>query len=440
MEVKPGYKQTEVGVIPGDWEVKPANQLGAPVRGGSPRPAGDPRYFNGSYIPWLTVAALTNIPASQLVVSETATCLTEEGSLHSRTLTVGTLIIANSGATLGVAKILGVKCCANDGIAALLNLGTRISTHYLAHFINTKTSYLRDIVATGNGQPNLNTELIGNFKIPLPPTKAEQEAIAEALSDTDAFIESIEQLLAKKRQIKQGAMQELLTGKKRLPGFSGAGWNKTEVGDLPSDWRVVAIGLIAQVKTGPFGSSLHERDYVDDGTPIITVEHLGEDSVTHANLPMVSEADRRRLDAYSLEQGDVVFSRVGSVDRNALVTAAESGWLFSGRLLRLRASSGVVHTKYLSYQFHSEPFKQRVRTVAVGQTMASLNTQILKRVLVALPPVAEQTAIASILSDMDAEIAALGAKLAKARAIKQGMTQELLTGAIRLPVDVTKAA
>ena len=149
--------------------------------------------------------------------------MTEEGSLQSRTLMAGTLIIANSGATLGVAKILSIKCCANDGIAALLNLRKRVSSKYLAQFINSKTNYLRDTVATGNGQPNLNTELIGNFKIPLPPTLAEQEAIAEALSDADALIESLEQLLTKKRQIKKGAMQELLTGKKRLPGFSGNG-------------------------------------------------------------------------------------------------------------------------------------------------------------------------------------------------------------------------
>ncbi len=140
LRVPVGYKQTEVGVIPEDWEVKPANQIGTPVRGGSPRPAGDPRYFNGTFIPWLTVAALTNIPASRLVVSETETCLTEEGSLHSRTLLPGTLIIANSGATLGVAKILGIKCCANDGIAALLNLSKKCSTQYLVHFFNTKTT------------------------------------------------------------------------------------------------------------------------------------------------------------------------------------------------------------------------------------------------------------------------------------------------------------
>ena len=432
MEVTPGYKQTEVGVIPEDWCVKSAREIADPVRGGSPRPAGDPKYFNGSFIPWLTVAALTNIPSCQLVVTETATCLTEEGSLHSRTLNKGTLIIANSGATLGVAKILGIQCCANDGIAALLNLSKDVSPAYLADHINTKTSYLRDVVATGNGQPNLNTELIGQFKFPLPPTRAEQEGIAEALSDADALINSLEQLIAKKRHIKHGAMQNLLAGKQRLPGFSELRRQNSEVGKIPVDWRVLEIGLIASVKTGPFGSSLHERDYVDDGTPIITVEHLGERGVLHANLPMVSEADRTRLNAYSLEEGDIVFSRVGSVDRNARISKAEHGWLFSGRLLRVRPLDDSTDTKYLSYHFHFEPFKQRVRTVAVGQTMASLNTQILRSVLIVLPEPREQAAIAAVLTDMDAEIAALEAKLAKAGQIKQGMMHNLLTGRIRL--------
>src|SRR5438128_2684281 len=106
MGMKPGYKQTEVGLIPEDWDVKWLDDLGIVVRGGSPRPAGDPRYFNGDFIPWLTVAALTSIPEHQLTVGETVGFLTEAGSKLSRTLTEGTLIIANSGATLGVAKLL----------------------------------------------------------------------------------------------------------------------------------------------------------------------------------------------------------------------------------------------------------------------------------------------------------------------------------------------
>jgi type I restriction enzyme M protein len=256
-------------------------------------------------------------------------------------------------------------------------------------------------------------ELFERYEVPMPALVAR---VADLEQAANRHIERV--------------LKDLLNVKKRQLGSGGR--HKTEIGDLPIAWRVAEIGEIADVKTGPFGSSLHERDYVEEGTPIITVEHLGERGVIHARLPMVSQSDRERLSAYSLAEGDIVFSRVGSVDRNARISNAEHGWLFSGRLLRLRLLDDAVDPGYLSYQFHSEPFKQRVRTVAVGQTMASLNTQILKGVRVALPENQEQTAIADVLSEMDTAIAALEAKLAKIRQIKQGMMQNLLTGRTRL--------
>ena len=202
---------------------------------------------------------------------------------------------------------------------------------------------------------------------------------------------------------------------------------------IPEEWEVARIADVADVKTGPFGSALHERDYVLDGTPIITVEHLGELGVMTINLPLVSDADRHRLRAYSLDVGDVVFSRVGSVDRNALIRETEAGWLFSGRLLRVRPSKKRAYAPYLSYQFHGESFKRRVRDVAVGQTMASLNTKILNNVKVVLPILSEQRAIAGVLSDVDALIGALDKLIAKKRDLKQAAMQQLLTGQTRLP-------
>ena len=211
------------------------------------------------------------------------------------------------------------------------------------------------------------------------------------------------------------------------------GYKRNDIGVIPQDWRVETISSVADVKTGPFGSALHERDYVDDGTPIITVEHLSEHGIIHHNLPMISDADRSRLKSYGLRVGDIVFSRVGSIDRNALVRNKEDGWLFSGRLLRVRTLDNTTYPPYLSYHFHSEPFKRRVRGVAVGQTMASLNTQILKAVCVVLPTTPEQRAIAEALSDVDGLLAALEALIAKKRAVKQAAMQQLLTGKTRLP-------
>jgi type I restriction enzyme S subunit len=161
---------TKIGWIPKDWELVTLRKISKVVRGGSPRPAGDPKFFNGDFIPWLTVAALTNISESSIFVEETFSYLTKEGAKQSRTLESGTVILANSGATLGVAKVLSFRCCANDGIAAFLNLSNKLYPRYLYYFLNSKTRYYREVVAPGNGQPNLNTELIGITKIPLPPT------------------------------------------------------------------------------------------------------------------------------------------------------------------------------------------------------------------------------------------------------------------------------
>lgn len=213
------------------------------------------------------------------------------------------------------------------------------------------------------------------------------------------------------------------------------GYKQTDLGVvIPEDWDLRKLKAIAEVKTGPFGSSLHQKDYVNDGTPIITVEHLGEHGLVHRNLPMVSDHDKKRLSSYWLQTGDIVFSRVGSVDRNSLVKEIENGWLFSGRLLRIRLNPKEVCPAFLSYYFHQEPTKQRIRSVAVGQTMASLNTKILKDVEVILPPTrTEQTAIATVLSDTDALIEHMEKLIAKKEAIKHGAMQELLTGKKRLP-------
>lgn len=211
------------------------------------------------------------------------------------------------------------------------------------------------------------------------------------------------------------------------------GYKQTEIGVIPEDWEMISLGEIASVKTGPFGSALHAEDYVQSGTPIITVEHLGESCISRQNLPLVSDEDKKRLSAYALHTGDIVFSRVGSVDRNAYVTEAEDGWLFSGRLLRIRVSDTRCISKYLSFFFKDTRIKSKVREIAVGQTMPSLNTKLLSSFSVCLPQLSDQRRISEALSDMDELIFSLEKLIEKKKAIKQGAMQELLTGKRRLP-------
>lgn len=158
------------------------------------------------------------------------------------------------------------------------------------------------------------------------------------------------------------------------------------------------------IRTGPFGSQLHKKDYVSSGTPIVTVEHLGDNRLVHTDLPQVSNKDRERLSRYRLQAGDIVFSRVGSVDRRALVRQEEEGWLFSGRCLRVRADADRIDPAFLSYFFGLNTFRDHINSIAVGATMPSLNTQLLSDVVIPHPSLPEQRAIARILGALDDKI------------------------------------
>lgn len=185
-------------------------------------------------------------------------------------------------------------------------------------------------------------------------------------------------------------------------------FQSTVYGDFAADYESNRLADICNrkdgVQTGPFGSQLHQEDYVLEGTPIITVEHLDDNRILHSDVPCVSEKDCKRLCKYSLLKGDIVFSRVGSVDRRALVRDEENGWLFSGRCLRVRPNKEIIDPRYLSYFFGLPSFKEHIRAIAVGATMPSLNTKILSDVIIYYPPLPEQRAIAHILGTLDDKI------------------------------------
>lgn len=431
MEIPKGYKQTEVGIIPEDWDVKTLGSLGNFSKGMGIKK----NEANTGDLPCIRYGELYTHYND--VIREFSSYINSSIAKKSKRLRKNSILFAGSGETkeeIGkcVAFIGDVEVFAGGDIVILELVGS--VPIFLGYLLNAPI-ISRQKASNGQGDAvvHISSKALSTIKIPYPK-KEEQTAIATTLSDVDTLISSLTTLIQKKRQIKTATMQPLLTGKQRLPGFGeGKGMQQTELGEIPEDWEVIEIGRIASVKTGPFGSTLHEEDYVSDGTPIITVEHLGEQGVTYQNLPMVSDSDRKRLSAYQLKVGDIAFSRVGSVDRNALITEKEGGWLFSGRLLRVRPDTNHYSPAYLSYHFHSEPFKKRVRDIAVGQTMPSLNTGLLKKVKVSAPnDMEEQDAIAEALSKMDEEIITLESRLTKAKAIKQGMMQELLTGKTRL--------
>jgi len=206
-----------------------------------------------------------------------------------------------------------------------------------------------------------------------------------------------------------------------------------------NNWKQTTLGEVAGVQTGPFGSQLHNEDYVTEGTPIITVENLVNDYINHSSdTPKVSDEDKAKLAKYILREGDIVFSRVGSVDRCGYVSAKEDGWLFSGRLLRVRPTKEVFN-KYAFYWISQPAIKEYVRKIAVGATMPSINTALLSQVPIALPSLPEQKAIAAVLSSFDDKIDLLRRQNKTLESIAQALFKEWFinfqVNGIKLKVD-----
>ena len=194
-----------------------------------------------------------------------------------------------------------------------------------------------------------------------------------------------------------------------------------------NDWEQCKLGDISEIKTGPFGSTLHADDYVSDGIPIITTEHFktGTLPIKKDGLPQVSENDFNRLSAYILNEGDIVFSRVGSVDINALITPFQNNWLFSGRVLRVRPQ-GENSSQFLHTLLETESVRSDIRTRAVGQTMPSINTEILKITPLFLPTsIAEQERLGEYFHNLDHLITLHQRKCDETKELKKFMLQKM---------------
>ncbi|MCC6701917.1 MAG: restriction endonuclease subunit S, partial [Fluviicola sp.] len=147
-----------------------------------------------------------------------------------------------------------------------------------------------------------------------------------------------------------------------------------------SEWKEIELGKIAEIKTGPFGSALLNEQYIKGGTPVITVEHIKDFRISKLDYPSVTDEDKTRLSSYILEEGDLVFSRVGSVDLSAITLKENVGWLFSSRMLRVRPNRGEINPLFLSYFLQLKSLRQYIRNIAVGSTMPYINTEILKSI------------------------------------------------------------
>ena len=407
--VPPGYKRTEVGVIPEDWDVKTLESLCTSIVDGT--------HYTPHYVPFgIPFYSVENVTADNF--TDVKYIFPEEhASLIRRCRPErGDILLTRIG-SLGDTKLIDWDVEASIYVSlALLKLGDGAAPDYVYRYMKS-AQFIRNVESRSliNATPKkINMGDIGSIPIPLPPTEAEQRAIAEALSDVDGLIAALDKLIAKKRAIKQTAMQQLLTGKTRLPGFQKKpGYKHTEVGVIPEDWTVLRF-------------SDHFHIYAGGDVPKESLSQIQSEDYPY---PIYANAIQNK--------GLYGFTNVkrGKPDS---VTITARGFLGHAeyreepffpivRLIVLEPT-GTLDAKYTTYAVNDR-VKFSIESTGVPQLTAP---QIGKYAVAAPPTKAEQRAIAKVLSDMDAEIEALEQRRAKTQQIKQGMMQQLLTGRVRL--------
>lgn len=276
-------------------------------------------------------------------------------------------------------------------------------------------------VSMRSGIPKINRAELAEYELAAPPPE-EQKAIGRALADVDRLIGSLQRLVAKKRDVKQAMMQELLTGRVRLPGYGGA-------------WIEQPVSEILEFKNGLNKAS----QFFGHGTPIVNfMDVMRTPVITADRVKGLVNLSRDEISRFSARRGDMFFTRtsesVDEIGTAAVLVDDIRGAVFSGFVLRGRPIA-PVNTTFLAYQFQLPSVRRQVVATASYTTRALTNGGSLGRVRVLVPSSDEQASVAAVVADADAELAALERRLESARAIKQGMVQELLTGRTRLPVE-----
>jgi type I restriction enzyme, S subunit len=424
MELKPGYKQTEVGVIPEDWDVKALGQIGEALIGLTYKP-GDVR------IDGILVLRSSNIQEDSLRFENNVFV---EKEIPDRIMVrPGDILICVRN---GSRDLIGKTALLDERtIGMTFGAFMAVFRSSKGHFINytfqshvIKKQINEHLGATIN---QITNKSLNSFLIALPPTEVEQRSIATALSDMDELLGGLDRLITKKRDLKQSAMQQLLTGKTRLPGFGeGKGYKQTEIGVISEDWKIqTLLEVCIKIQDGThFSPSISGNEYL-----YVTSKNIGFGILKLDNIDRIDELQHRKIyNRCDVKKGDILLTKDGVNTGNAALNTLDEEFSLLSSVAFLRFDQDKYDASYFLQQILSSDGQQRMKDLMSGNAITRLTLQKIHKISFPVPPLPEQIAIASILSDMDTEITTLEQRRNKTRDLKQAMMQELLTGRIRL--------
>lgn len=420
MELKPGYKMTEVGVIPEDWTETKISSIAEIIGGGTPSTA-ITSYWNGE-IPWFTPAEIND---EKKYVSISNRTISHEGLNNSsaKLLPHGTILLTTR-ASIGLKAILLNPATTNQGFQNLI-INSEIDNQFIYYLLGIlKKEIIKQ--ASGSTFLEISPRKLGEIRLYLPRRIQEQQAIAAALSDVDELLNSLNRLIAKKKDIRLANMQELLTGKRRLPGFQvSPAFQITEAGTIPDDWHVTLFGDIVTKIVGGGTPKRDSPEFWGGDIPWATVKDFATFSFDKTQ-EYITQKGVSASATHIIPAGTLIIATRMALGKTAIYKVNVA----INQDLKAVIFNQGIDTNFIRYWFQWQ--EKNIQSLGSGSTVLGISTDLLKKISIAMPSLAEQQAIASVLSDMDAEIEALEARRDKVRHIKAGMMQELLTGKTRL--------
>lgn len=424
-EIREGYKMTELGVIPTEWEIKCISEIAKVKTGGTPSKSKPEYWFNG-IIPWMSSGEINNKRIFNLKEK-----ITELGFKNSNTtlLPVNTIMIAmnGQGKTRGTVAILCVETTCNQSLAGILP-STNFNSEYLYYYLESQYEKLRSI--TGEGRSGLNLRLINSFQVVLPSMN-EQQKIAEILTTVDEQIESIAQLIEKTMELKNGLLQQLLT-----TGIGHTQFKKTALGEIPVAWEVTNF-FEHIINILDFRGKTPKKIGMDWGNGDIPA--LSANNVKMGYIDFSAECYLGSEELYKkwmtkgdLRQGDVLFTMEAPLGNVAQVPD-NNKYILSQRVVAFKTDD-QLNDCYLKYFLMSPHFQMGLEKNSTGTTAKGISQKNLSKLKMIIPPLDEQQKIAEILSAVDDQIQSYQQEKAKYEELKRGLIQQLLTGKIRVTV------
>ena len=424
MEVKPGYRQTEAGVIPEDWACEKLSAFFSLISYGFTNPM--PTVHDGVF---MITAADINDGRLQLETARKTSEMAYRTLLSAKSKPRQNDVLLTKDGTLGRLALVGnERICINQSVA-VIRPNSRIEPQFLKLLLESPRYQKRMVEdAGGSTIKHIYITIVDKMPLGLPLDKVEQRALAEALSDVDGLLDGLDRLITKKRELKQAAMQQLLTGQSRLPGFQG-------------EWEVKTFGDLFNFSGGYSASrdqlSADGHCYLHYGDIHGATKTTVDARADYQNIPKLNISLNRVAPKSLLEDGDVVFVDASEDDegasRHVVVVNKDKKPFISGlHTIVAKSKTDELAHEYRQYCFQTAAIRQQFLFYAVGTKVSGISKTNIAKLKMPIPKVTEQTAIAEVLTEMDAELTALERRREKTRAVKQAMIQELFTGKTRL--------